>query len=88
MVKVESFEVFIFDSRNVYRPGETIEGVVQLKLNQDLQIKFLRVKLFGRSQSKLKLNHSGHGTTTHRDEEVFHSETIMLVGKGRFSVPI
>lgn len=84
MVKVESFEVSIFDFQDVYRPGQTIEGVVHLKLNQVLQMKFLRVKLFGRSQSKLKLNHSGHGTTTHRDEEVFHSETIMLAGKGRF----
>ncbi|EDV21375.1 uncharacterized protein TRIADDRAFT_64232 [Trichoplax adhaerens] len=84
MVKIEIFKISLVDDQEVFYPGQPIEGVVHLQLNQPLQLKFLRLKLCGRSQSKLKLNHTGHGTTTHRDEELFHSDVMILIGKENF----
>ncbi|RDD41389.1 Arrestin domain-containing protein 2 [Trichoplax sp. H2] len=86
MVKIEVLKISIVDDQEVFYPGQSIEGVVHLQLNQPLQLKFLRLKLCGRSQSKLKLNHTGHGTTTHRDEELFHSDVMILIGKAPYFI--
>ena len=79
---VETFEVKLDETNRVFFPGDTVSGRVNLKLNDDLKIKEMRLECRGEAYVNWA-EHSGSYTRYHYNRERYFSTMVVIFGEGK-----
>lgn len=85
MGKIELFTVVFAGNKNIYYPGEIIDGAVVLKLNKELKLREIKIEFHGEARVRWSQS-SGSGqnrrTHTYHNNEVYINTYATLFGKG------
>ena len=89
---IETFEVQLDEPNRVFYPGETVSGLVNLDLKEDLKIKEMRLECRGEAYVNWP-EYSGSYTRYHYNRERYFSTMAVIFGEGKslvisFSYPV
>jgi len=79
---IEMFEVKLDETNRVFYPGDTVSGRVDLKLNDDLKIKEMRLECRGEAYVNWP-EYSGSYTRYHYNKERYFSTMAVIFGEGK-----
>lgn len=79
---IETFEVKLDETNRVFFPGDTVSGRVNLKLNDDLKIKEMRLECLGEAYVNWP-EYSGSYTRYHYNKERYFSTMAVIFGEGK-----
>lgn len=79
---IETFEVKLDKTNRVFFPGDTVSGRVNLKLNDDLKIKEMRLECLGEAYVNWP-EYSGSYTRYHYNKERYFSTMAVIFGEGK-----